>query len=63
VLGSERLTGALLDRLTQQVSLLAMNGDSYRLKQSNSRRATARAEQNHATGGIPDPNTGEITTG
>ena len=27
VLGSERLTGALLDRLTHHVSILAMNGD------------------------------------
>ncbi len=34
VLGSERLTGALLDRLTHHVSILTMNGDSYRLKQS-----------------------------
>lgn len=32
VLGSERLTGALLDRLTHHVSILTMNGDSYRLK-------------------------------
>ena len=30
VLGSERLTGALLDRLTHHVSILTMNGDSYR---------------------------------
>ena len=34
VLGSERLTGALLDRLTHHVSILAINGDSYRLRQS-----------------------------
>lgn len=34
VLGSERLTGALLDRLTHHVHILTMNGDSYRLKQS-----------------------------
>ena len=34
VLGSERLTGALLDRLTHHVSILTMNGESYRLKQS-----------------------------
>ena len=40
VLGSERLTGALLDRLTHQVSILTMNGDSYRLKQSADRRRT-----------------------
>src|SRR3954467_6603202 len=33
-LGSERLTGALLDRLTHHVSILEMNGDSYRLGQS-----------------------------
>jgi hypothetical protein len=34
VLGSERLTGALLDRLTHHVHILEMNGDSYRLKNS-----------------------------
>jgi len=63
VLGSERLTGALLDRLTHHVSILAMNGDSYRLKQSTHRRRrrTAGAEQNQATE-IVDPDTGEITT-
>ena len=46
MLGSERLTGALLDRLTHHVSILTMNGDSYRLKQSASRgRATDTADQ------------------
>ena len=34
VFGSQRLTGALLDRLTHQVHILEMNGESYRLKQS-----------------------------
>ena len=34
VFGSERLTGALLDRLTHHVRILEMNGDSYRLKRS-----------------------------
>ena len=63
VLGSERLTGALLDRLTHHVSILTMNGDSYRLKQSVGRRRTsARAEQNQATTEIVNPDTGEITT-
>jgi hypothetical protein len=33
-----RLTGALLDRLTHQVNILKMNGDSYRLKQSKKRQ-------------------------
>ena len=56
VLGSERLTGALLDRLTHHVSILAMNGDSYRLKQSaGRRRVLARAEQNPATAAAPEP--------
>ena len=32
--GPERLTGALLDRLTHHVNILEMNGDSYRLKHS-----------------------------
>ena len=34
VFGSERLTGALLDRLTHHVHILEMNGESYRLKHS-----------------------------
>jgi len=42
VLGSERLTGALLDRLTHYVPILEMNGDSYRLKTSKQKRAADR---------------------
>ena len=38
VFGSERLTGALLDRLTHHVHILEMNGDSFRLKHSRSKR-------------------------
>lgn len=34
VLGSERLTGALLDRLTHRVHILEMNGESYRFRES-----------------------------
>lgn len=34
VFGNERLTGALLDRLTHHVHILEMNGSSYRLKES-----------------------------
>jgi hypothetical protein len=37
VFASERLTGALLDRLTHHVHILEMNGDSYRLKHSKRR--------------------------
>jgi DNA replication protein DnaC len=36
--GSERLTGALLDRLTHHVHILEMNGDSHRLKDSKRER-------------------------
>jgi DNA replication protein DnaC len=39
--GTERLTGALLDRLTHHVNILEMNGDSYRLGQSRARKAQA----------------------
>ena len=35
---SERLTGALLDRLTHHVSILEMNGESYRLANSTARK-------------------------
>ena len=34
VFGAERLTGAILDRLTHHVNILEMNGESYRLRQS-----------------------------
>jgi DNA replication protein DnaC len=37
VFGSERLTGALLDRLTHHVHILEMNGQSFRLKHSRKR--------------------------
>lgn len=37
VFGSERLTGALLDRLTHHVHILEMNGQSYRLATSKKR--------------------------
>ena len=43
VFGSERLTGALLDRLTHHVHILEMNGESYRLRQSRHRRRSPRS--------------------
>ena len=39
VSGSERLTGALLDRPTHHVHILEMNGDSYRLRHSREKAA------------------------
>ena len=40
IFGSQRLTGALLDRLTHHVNILEMNGDSFRLKQSRQTNQT-----------------------
>ena len=37
VMGSERLTGALLDRLTHRVTILEANGESCRLQDSKRR--------------------------
>ena len=37
IFGSERLTGALLDRLTHRVHILEANGPSYRLRESRRR--------------------------
>ena len=45
VFASERLTGALLDRLTHHVHILEMNGDSYRLKQSKRRQRGLRSPE------------------
>ena len=45
VFASERLTGALLDRLTHHVHILEMNGDSYRLKQSKRRQRGMRSPE------------------
>lgn len=42
ILGSERLTGALLDRLTHHVHILEMNGPSYRLQESKKKGKLGR---------------------
>ena len=38
VLGSERLTGAVLDRLTHRCHIIETSGESYRLKDAKKRR-------------------------
>ena len=48
VCGSERLTGAMLDRLTHRVHIVEANGESYRLRDSQQRmrrrrRATSKS--------------------
>jgi hypothetical protein len=65
VLGSERLTGALLDRLTHHVHILTMNGVSYRLAQSTARRRPSKkaAPSDAAADEHIDQDTGEILSG
>jgi DNA replication protein DnaC len=56
VFGSERLTGALLDRLTHHVRILEMNGDSYRLTTAKKalRRTDNKQSANSNTKGDAD---------
>jgi DNA replication protein DnaC len=62
VFGVERLTGALLDRLTHHVHILSMNGESYRLAQSARSRKLAVTDANDQPAAeAVDPDTGEIT--
>ena len=44
VLGSERLTGAALDRLTHRCTILETGGESYRLRDARRRRRSPGAE-------------------
>ena len=45
VSGSERLTGALLDRLTHHVHIIELNGDSYRFKGSRQNAVSTPSEE------------------
>ena len=47
VFGSERLTGALLDRLTHHVHILEMNGDSSRLRRSRESAVSQPSDEPH----------------
>jgi DNA replication protein DnaC len=55
ILGSERLTGALLDRLTHHVHILEMNGSSYRLKHSKARKQNREGAQSKRAEDNPEP--------
>jgi DNA replication protein DnaC len=64
VLGSERLTGAVLDRLTHRCHILESNGESYRLKDARRRIGKKAAgktpvENTQATMPKPSENTVE----
>ena len=56
VFGSERLTGALLDRLTHHVHILEMNGDSYRLATAKKAQRRASSAQNASSNNKGDIN-------
>ena len=51
VLGSQRLTGAMLDRLTHRIHILEANGESYRLKESKRRARRRKPDNNEQKGG------------
>jgi len=51
VLGSERLTGAALDRLTHCCQILETGGESYRLRDAKRRRRGPAAEAGEAPAG------------
>lgn len=52
VLGSERLTGAVLDRLTHRCHILEATGESYRLKDARRQREN---EADEPEGEEPSP--------
>lgn len=45
VMGSERLTGALLDRLTHRIQIIEANGESYRLRDAKQRLGKRQASK------------------
>jgi len=48
VLGSERLTGAVLDRLTHRCHILEATGESFRLKDARRRSTGKKAPESLA---------------
>ena len=54
VLGSERLTGAVLDRLTHRCHILESTGESYRLQDARRRRKGGRSKSSKETSSSAD---------
>jgi len=54
VCGSERLKGAMLDRLTHRVHILEANGESYRLRQSKRRLKRPDKPEGQEPGPTPE---------
>lgn len=55
VLGSERLTGAVLDRLTHRCHILEATGESYRVKDARRRSGGKRQAEDAAEPQEEDP--------
>ena len=53
-LGSERLTGAVLDRLTHRCHILESSGESYRLKDARRRAGSKRASGHKPAESVPE---------
>ena len=54
IFGSERLTGALLDRLTHRVHIIEANGQSYRLRESKRRLRSKQKDPDKRINSPPD---------
>ena len=54
ILGNERLTGALLDRITHRVHIIEANGESYRLREAkNGLNPLFRRRSHHSCAKLP----------
>ena len=56
VLGNERLTGAVLDRLTHRCHILETRGESYRLQDARRRQSGKKSRNRAQQGGNPTLN-------
>ena len=56
VLGNERLTGAVLDRLTHRCHILETRGESYRLQDARRRQSGKTSRSRAQQGGNPTLN-------
>ena len=61
ILGNERMTGALLDRLTHRVHILEANGQSYRLNDARKRSRKEHRENQEKLASPRGGDTGERT--
>jgi DNA replication protein DnaC len=54
IFGDERLTGAILDRLTHRVHVFEMDGESYRLKGGRASKGGKKTTKTAAGSGTPE---------